>query len=302
MDAGWIWFIPCLHDLTMKIWKELEAHGSWEVMPERDRSSSLLRATPTFSCLHCRSNLAEAHASQPPAALHRGADKLRRLRNILSAFISPPWASKALPAGSEDVTDNTSSSSSLLSSAADEREMKNSSLKLISKLPLRSPQTQSPHCLSSGWTRAAGGRWSPQFSREKGQTRAELSQRKRLTMNALHSLNNRASVLFTQCISRVCHLVSETLTRIGTPPKAFHNTHTSETKSPEDKKRMTCSTGALLWRSFAYVIGLHLPMSSALCVCIHASEPGHAEGVPIAPSKGRSVEVPFRREIEFTYL
>ncbi len=55
-------------------------------------------------------------------------------------------------------------------------------------------------------------------------------------MNALHSLENRARVLFAQHISRVCHLVSEMLTRIGTPPKAFHNTHTSETKSPEDKK------------------------------------------------------------------
>ncbi len=55
-------------------------------------------------------------------------------------------------------------------------------------------------------------------------------------MNALHSLENRARVLLAQRISRVCHLVSETLTRIGTPPKAFHNTHTSETKSPEDKK------------------------------------------------------------------
>ncbi len=65
-------------------------------------------------------------------------------------------------------------------------------------------------------------------------------------MNALHSLENRVRVLFAQRISRVCHLVSETLTRIGTPPKAFHNTHTSETKSPEDKKRMTCSTGTLL--------------------------------------------------------
>ncbi len=55
-------------------------------------------------------------------------------------------------------------------------------------------------------------------------------------MNALHSLENRARVLSAQRISRVCHLVSETLTRIGTPPKEFHNTHTSETKSPEDKK------------------------------------------------------------------
>ncbi len=33
-------------------------------------------------------------------------------------------------------------------------------------------------------------------------------------------------------------------------------------------------------------------MSSALCVCIHASETSHAEGVSIAPSRGRSVEVP----------
>ncbi len=166
--------------------------------------------------------------------------------------------------------------------------MKNSSLKLVSKLHLRSPRTQSPHCLSSGWTRAAGGRWSPQFSREKGQMRAELSQRKRLTMNALHSLENRARVLFAQRISHVCHLVSETLTRIGTPPKAFHNAHTSETKSPEDKKEDAYAHR----RSFAYVICFHLPMSSALCVFIHASETGHAEGVPIAPSRGRSVEFP----------
>ncbi len=38
-------------------------------------------------------------------------------------------------------------------------------------------------------------------------------------------------------------------------------------------------------------------MSSAFCVFIHASETGHAEGVPIAPSRGRSVEVPFGREL-----
>ncbi len=37
-------------------------------------------------------------------------------------------------------------------------------------------------------------------------------------------------------------------------------------------------------------------MSSALCVFIHASETGHAEGVPIEPSRGCSVEVPFGRE------
>ncbi len=37
-------------------------------------------------------------------------------------------------------------------------------------------------------------------------------------------------------------------------------------------------------------------MSSALCVFIHASETGHAEGVPIAPSRGRSVSFPILRE------
>ncbi len=119
-------------------------------------------------------------------------------------------------------------------------------------------------------------------------------------MNALHSLENRACVLFAQRISSVCHLVSETLTRIGTHPfhKAFHNTHTSETKSPEDKKRMMCSTGTLYARrcSLACIIGIHLPMSSALGVCNHASDTGHAEGIPIAPSRGRSVEVPFGRK------
>ncbi len=35
-------------------------------------------------------------------------------------------------------------------------------------------------------------------------------------------------------------------------------------------------------------------MSSALCVFIHASETGHAEGVPIVPSRGRSVEFPLK--------
>ncbi len=148
--------------------KEWEAHGSWEVMPERDRSSSLLRATPPFPCIHCRFTYQK-----------------RTLHNLQQLYIagSAPWASKTLPAGPEDVTDNTSSSRSSLSSAAVEREMKNSfflSLKLIRKLHLRSPQTQSLHYLSSGWTRAAGGRWSPQFSRENGTTESgAFSHRKK---------------------------------------------------------------------------------------------------------------------------
>ncbi len=42
--------------------------------------------------------------------------------------------------------------------ARDEKIIFPLSLKLIRKLHLRSPRTQSLHCLSSGWTRAAGGR------------------------------------------------------------------------------------------------------------------------------------------------
>ncbi len=46
MDVGWIWFIPCLHNLTVKIWKELEAHESWEVM---SREKSLIKSTVSHS-------------------------------------------------------------------------------------------------------------------------------------------------------------------------------------------------------------------------------------------------------------
>ncbi len=207
MDAGWIWFIPWLHDLTMKIWKEWEAHGSWEVMPERNRSSGLLRATPPF-----RASTVGLHNLQQ--LYIRGAAKLRRLRNILSAFISPPWASRALPAGSEDVRDNTSSSSSLLSSAADECEI------LIPPADSSASSICDPHDLSFLAASAAAGPeprgaddcfnslekrqgkarqgkfiYLAHFIHsgnskcfQKGHTRAELSQREKFTMRALHAL------------------------------------------------------------------------------------------------------------------
>ncbi len=82
-----------------------------------------------------------------------------------------PTMSKQSPSCWIRRCNNTSSSRSSLSSAAVEHEMKNSSLKLVRKLHLQSPRTQSLHC---------------------------LSHRKRLTMNALHSLKNTACVLFTQ--------------------------------------------------------------------------------------------------------
>ncbi len=104
-------------------------------------------------------------------------------------------------------------------------------------------------------------------SLEKRDTREQsFSQRERLTMNAFHSLENRVRVLFARRISRVCHLVSETLTRIGTPPKSFHNTHTSETRSPEDKKRMMCSTGALLCSQTLISLRHRRPPANVKCI------------------------------------
>ncbi len=145
--------------------KEWEAHGSWEVMPERDRSSSLLRATPPFPCIHCRFT-----------------HQKRTFHNLQQLYIAgnTPWASKALSAGSEDNRQYIFLPQFTLVSRCRARDEKFLSLKLIRKLHLRSPRTQSLHCLSSGWTRAAGGRWSPQFSREKGTTESgAFSHRKK---------------------------------------------------------------------------------------------------------------------------
>ncbi len=43
----WLTSAPRGHQIYEDL-EEWEAHGSWEVMPERNRSSSLLRATPPF--------------------------------------------------------------------------------------------------------------------------------------------------------------------------------------------------------------------------------------------------------------
>ncbi len=133
------------------------------------------------------------------------------------------------------------------------------------------PQTQSLHCLSSGWTRAAGGRWSPQFSQEKGRARAELFPKKRLTMNAPHSFENRARVLSAQRISHVCHLLSETLTRIGTPPKRFIILILQKQSPLKEKKRMMCSTGALLCSQMLISLRHRRPPANVKCIgCLYS--------------------------------
>ncbi len=134
--------------------------------------------------------------------------------------------------------------------------MKNSSLRLYSQLHLRSPRSQSPRCLRNGGP-------DPREKRDK----RERSFPKEKGSQWTHSIPSWTEhVLFAQRISRVCHLVSETLTRIGTPPKVFHNTHTSETKSPEEKKRMTCSTGALLCPQMLICLRHRLPPANVKCI------------------------------------
>ncbi len=98
--------------------------GAWRLCPERNRSSSVLWATPPFSCLHCRSNLAVARSITFSSSSYAGQTSWEgsEMSSSPSLAHSCPGVSRAIPAGSEDVSDNTSSSSSLSSSAADERK------------------------------------------------------------------------------------------------------------------------------------------------------------------------------------
>ncbi len=53
---------------------------------------------------------------------------------------------------------------------------------------------------------------------------------------------------------------------VSTPPKAFHNTHTSETKPPEGKKRMMCSTGTLLCPQTLISLCHRRPPANVKCI------------------------------------
>ncbi len=158
--------------------KEWEAHGSWEVMPERDRSSSLLRATPPFPCLHCISRSARFITSSSSTSRGRQAEKaqkypLRLHQHTMSQQSTSCWIRRCnrqyiFPRGS-------------LSSAADRRKL---SLVTASAAAGAEPRGANDH---------------PNSLEKKGQPRADLfPTEKRLTMNALHSLENRARVLFEQ--------------------------------------------------------------------------------------------------------
>ncbi len=237
------------------------------------------------------------------------------LYNLQQLYIagSAPWASKAHPAGSEDVTDNTSSSRCSLSSAAVEHEMKNSffflSLKLIRKLHLRSPRTQSLHCLSSGWTRAAGGRWSPQFSQENGTTESGAFFPQKKGSQWTHSIPSRTEracsspkhITHRSCVSSSVrqhwHGSTHLLKRFSTDIFLL----TLQKQGPLKEKRGWCVPQVPLYarrRSLACVIGVHLPMPSALGVFNHAS--GNRRRSQSEPRKRTQCRVPFGREHIFT--
>ncbi len=141
--------------------KEWEAHGSWEVMPERDRSSSLLRATPPFPCLHCISRSARFITSSSSTSRGRQAEKaqkypLRLHQHTMSQQSTSCWIRRC---NRQYIFPRSS----------------------LSTLP------QQRLDLSRG-----GQMIAPILSRKRD------NREKRLTMNALHSLENRARVLFAQ--------------------------------------------------------------------------------------------------------
>ncbi len=186
------------------------------------------------------------------------------------------------------------------------------SLKLIRKLHLRSPRTQSLHCLSSGWTRAAGGRWSPQFSRENGTTEsgAFFPQKKGSQWTySIPSRTERACSSPKHITHRLCvsssvrqrwHGSTHLLKRFSTD---IFYTHFRNKVPWRKKKRGWCVPQVPLYarrRSLACVIGVHLPMPSALGVFNHAlGNRSRWRRSQSEPRKRTQCRVPFGREQPF---
>lgn len=160
------------------------------------------------------------------------------------------------------VIDNTSSPSSLLLSV----QQIYTSLKLISKLHLRAPQSQSPPASA----RAGPGPWCtgpypPSLSRE-GQTRVEF-----FTMHANSPLEDWVGMLLAQqiphksCVPSGVKYLGHRSTHFL---KRFLTTTCTQTKqSLKMKKKMTCSLGTLLIPhgcTSSKVIGCHRPIQLSL--------------------------------------
>ncbi len=202
------------------------------------------------------------------------------LHNLQQLYIagSAPWASKALPAGSEDVTDNTSSSRSSLSSAAVEREMKKSfffslsqthsqassaiAANSVSSLPQqRLDPSRGGQMIAAILSRKRDNRERSFFPQKKGSqwTHSIPSRTERACSSPKH-ITHRSCV--SSSVRQRWHGSTHLLKRFSTDI----STHTSETRSPEGKKRMMCSTGALLCSQMLVSLRHRRPPANARCI------------------------------------
>ncbi len=188
--------------------------------------------------------------------------------------------------------------------------MKNYSLsKLVRKLHLRSPRTKSLHCLSSDWTRAAGGRWSPQFSRKRDNRERSFFPQKKgsqwthsIPSRTEHACSSPKHITHRSCVSssvrQPWHGSTHLLKRFSTDIFLL----TLQKQGPLKEKRGWCVPQVPFYArrsSLACVIGIHLPMSSALGVCNHASgNRSRWRRSQSDPRKRTQCRVPFGREHE----
>ncbi len=141
-----------VYDLTMNIWRRNgRLTGAGRLCQREIAHQVYCEPLPLFRASTAGLPSRSARFITSISSISRGR-QAEKAQNILSAFISTPWARKALPAGSEDVIDNTSS-------PAVHSRQPPITANSVSSLP---QQRLDP---SRG-----GGRWSPQFSREKGTT------------------------------------------------------------------------------------------------------------------------------------
>ncbi len=230
--------------------------------------------------------------SAPPAALHR-----------------------ALPAGSEDITDNTSSSRSL-PPAVHSRQPLSSARWKISSLKTRSQASSAitANSVSSlplqRLDPSRGGQMiSPNSLEKKGQPRAELFSHRKKGSQWTHSIPSRTEracsspkhITHRSCVSSSVrqrwHGSTQLLKRFSTDIFLL----TLQKQGPLKEKRGWCVPQVPFYarrRSLACVIGIHLPMSSALGVCNHASgNRSRWRRSQSDPGKRTQCRVPFGREL-----
>ncbi len=216
--------------------KEWEAHGSWEVMPERDRSSSLLRATPPFPCLHCRFTQQKRtlHNLQQLYIAHTMSQQSTScwIRRCNRQYIFLPQFTLVSRCRARDEKFLSLKTHSQASSAI--------ATNSVSSLPQqRLDPSRGGQMIAPILSRKRDNRERSFFPQKKGSqwTHSIPSRTERACSSPKH-------ITHRSCVSSTL----TTLTRIDTPPKALLNrhisTHTSETRSPEGKERMMCSTGA----------------------------------------------------------